>query len=206
LADAVNSPGSKDPATRNIRVGQTLAAAREQKGIAAGEAVAKTRIPKHYLEMIEADNYSMIADQLYLLPFVRRYAAFLGLDPDETALRFVHELQHAEGTPLRPIEPMALSPRRRRESFWRRSRGLLIAAGALAAAALLSFYLEHRPVSRFAPESTTPARVSSSIQAQGTTPAPLANQIEAAPSIVSSGASQSNNSQQPPAARADGQR
>jgi cytoskeletal protein RodZ len=37
--------------------------------------------------MIEADIYSTIADQPYLLPFVRRYAAFLGLDPDRAPIR-----------------------------------------------------------------------------------------------------------------------
>ncbi|HEY2662836.1 MAG TPA: helix-turn-helix transcriptional regulator, partial [Candidatus Binataceae bacterium] len=175
MADADNA-GNEDPA-RSLKVGGALCAAREQQGIAADEAAIKARVPKHYLEMIETDNYSMIADQLYLLPFVRRYAAFLGLDADETALRFVREVQHAEGTPIRAIEPMELTPRRRRrQSFWQRNRRLLIAGGGLIAAAALLYYVEHRRRQQIPRAAASPAAVITSIQAQAAASPPITNQ------------------------------
>ena len=46
--------------------------------------------------MIERSDYGLISDQLYLMPFLRRYAAFLDLDGEEVAMRFVREVQRAE--------------------------------------------------------------------------------------------------------------
>jgi cytoskeletal protein RodZ len=181
VADAGNA-GNDDPSARTLKVGGTLCAAREQQGIAPAEAALKTRIPKHYLEMIETDNYSMIADQLYLLPFVRRYAAFLGLDADETTLKFVREVQHADGTPMRIIEPMELAPRRRRrQSFWQRHRRLLIAGGGLVAALGLLYYVEHRRRHQLPRVETSPTAVRTSILAQAVASSPIADSPTTAP-------------------------
>jgi cytoskeletal protein RodZ len=77
-------------------LGKTLAAARERHGLSRADIVAETRIPAHYIEMIESSDYGLISDSLYLMPFLRRYAAFLDLDGEEVAMRFVREVQRAE--------------------------------------------------------------------------------------------------------------
>ena len=46
--------------------------------------------------MIESDSYDAIPDQLYLLPFFRRYADFLGLDAKKVVSRFICDFEKAE--------------------------------------------------------------------------------------------------------------
>ncbi len=77
-------------------LGKILTGARERRGVSRAQAVAETRIPAHYIDMIESSDYGLISDQLYLMPFLRRYAAFLKLDGEEIAMRFVREVQRAE--------------------------------------------------------------------------------------------------------------
>jgi len=60
------------------------------------EVSERLRIPAQYLTMLEANDYSAIADELYLLPFVRSYAEFLGLDAGALATRFLRGIQPLE--------------------------------------------------------------------------------------------------------------
>jgi cytoskeleton protein RodZ len=98
--------------------------------------VTETRIPAHYIGMIESDNYSAISDQLYLLPFIRRYADFLGLDSEQIAIRFVREVQRAESSVVRISEPI-VDRRQRRDH----SRIWGLAAVALAIIVAAGVYL-----------------------------------------------------------------
>jgi cytoskeletal protein RodZ len=94
-------------------VGQLLVDARTRRGLSADDVTAQTRIPPQYLKAIETDNYGLISDQLYLLPFLRRYAAFVGLDPEDVASRFVHDVQRAETSVVRMSEPITMVSRKR---------------------------------------------------------------------------------------------
>ena len=86
-------PGAESPADPSASaaggksaehsLGAFLAATRERRGLTRDAAVKETRIPAHYIAMIESNNYAAIADQIYVLPFIRRYAQFLGLDAEE---------------------------------------------------------------------------------------------------------------------------
>ncbi|MGH7815114.1 MAG: helix-turn-helix domain-containing protein [Candidatus Binataceae bacterium] len=89
-------------------LGQFLAAARESRGFSRGQIIAEARIPEHYLKMIETGDYHLVSDQLYLVPYLRRYAAFVGLDAEEIAARFVREVQSAETSIVRVSEPFAM--------------------------------------------------------------------------------------------------
>ena len=117
--DAAPSSPSAEPSKAGAEgepsLGRTLAAARERHGLSRADIVAETRIPAHYIEMIESSDYGLISDQLYLMPFLRRYAAFLNLDGEEVAMRFVREVQRAElaAVPPRMSEPLALHDRKR---------------------------------------------------------------------------------------------
>ncbi len=90
-ADSQKAPADGEPG-----LGKILTAARERRGLERAQAAAETRIPAHYIDMIESSDYGLISDQLYLMPFLRRYAAFLKLDGEEIAMRFVREVQRAE--------------------------------------------------------------------------------------------------------------
>ncbi|HKV54331.1 MAG TPA: helix-turn-helix domain-containing protein [Candidatus Binataceae bacterium] len=111
-------------------LGEALTAARERSGFSRDAVVKETRIPADYLRMLENDDYALIADQLYLLPFLRKYAAFLGLDSDETSMRFVREVQRIDNNPppVRMAEPLD-NVRRHRRRNW---SGPAIFAGLIA--------------------------------------------------------------------------
>jgi cytoskeletal protein RodZ len=70
--------------------------------------------------MIETDSYGLISDQLYLVPFLRRYATFLGLDAEDVASRFVRDVQHAEANVVRISQEITMVTRRRRGGAGRR--------------------------------------------------------------------------------------
>jgi cytoskeletal protein RodZ len=97
-------------------LGKFLTAARERRGLAREAIGEETNIPDHYLRMLEDDDYRLISDQLYLLPFLRKYASFLGLDPEEASMRLVREVQRIENNPIpvRVDEPLMSATRNRR--------------------------------------------------------------------------------------------
>jgi cytoskeletal protein RodZ len=89
-------------------LGQIMTMARERRGGSRDQAAVDSNIPGYYLTMIESDDYSSIADQLYLLPFLRRYAIFVELDPEEVASRFIRDVQRADMNATRMSEPIAM--------------------------------------------------------------------------------------------------
>jgi len=81
-------------------VGEGLRQAREARGISLDNARASTGIPLHYLRAMESGAPNLIADEFYLIPFFRRYAYFLELDPAATVAQFLSESQRVdEATP-----------------------------------------------------------------------------------------------------------
>jgi cytoskeletal protein RodZ len=122
-------------------LGQFLTDARKSGGYTPEQVAAETHIPSHYIRAIETDDYGLISDQLYLLPFVRRYAAFVGLDPEDVASRFVHDVQKAESTAAKTNEPIAMITRERRSGGGR----YLVLVIVLIVAAVTGFLMVKRP-------------------------------------------------------------
>jgi len=132
-----------------------VATAREARGFSREQAATASNIPGYYLTMIESDDYSSIADQLYLLPFLRRYATFVGLDAEEVASRFIRDVQRADMNPVRvPGEPISIiSPRK--ELPW----GTIVRAGAVIVVVAIAWFGYRHFVTRKATtaESKAPA-------------------------------------------------
>src|SRR5205814_6873684 len=86
---------------------------REEKGLSLKETEAEARIPAHYLQILEGEgDPRLLADALYLVPFLRAYAVFLGLDPAALIAQFIAAIQRGEpdyGPP--PSKPSRLSSR-----------------------------------------------------------------------------------------------
>jgi cytoskeletal protein RodZ len=103
---------------RKASLGESLIAARERRGLSRENVAEQTHVPVHYLRMLEDDDYRLISDQLYLLPFLRKYASFLDIDQDETAMRLLREVQRLDSSsaPVRLDEP--LEERRHRRRNW----------------------------------------------------------------------------------------
>ena len=87
---------------------------REQKRLSLKDTQTATRIPLRYLEVLEGQgDQSRPADYAYLIPFLRTYAIFLGLDPTTTVTQFIAELQGIESKGVqseRPPLPSRSSP------------------------------------------------------------------------------------------------
>ena len=76
-----------------------LQQAREAKGVSLRETEAATRIPVYYLQLLEGKGDTrLLSDALYLVPFLRTYALFLGLDPAETTAQFVQVFSNKDDT------------------------------------------------------------------------------------------------------------
>jgi cytoskeleton protein RodZ len=120
-SDSIEGPSEvslgsgKGAASREPPLGGFLVETRKRRGLSAEDVVRQTRIPAHYVRMIESTDYRLIADQLYLLPFLRRYASFLGLEAEEVAMRFIREVQRADSNAARMPDPIpVVEPAKRR--------------------------------------------------------------------------------------------
>ncbi len=91
---------------RSRSVGAMLRTAREAREISVGEVAERIRIPAKYLRMLEANDYGAISDEMYLLPFVRSYADFLGLQSGVLSARFLRGIQppQTSGNPVPEVD------------------------------------------------------------------------------------------------------
>ena len=182
-SDAV--PSSEAPragAEAEPSLGKTLSAARERRGVSRDDVARETRVPAHYIDMIERSDYGLISDQLYLMPFVRRYAAFLELDGEEVAMRFVREVQRAEGAAVpRLSEPLTLHDRKR--TPWARVAVVIIVLAAIVVLYVIAsehhrgefgFHRTAPPADSAAPNAALAPAADAPAPAPMTAPAPVA--------------------------------
>ena len=73
---------------RARRTGDVLRQTRLERGITLGEVEQDIRINRTYLEALENARFDVLPAPVYARGFMRSYARYLGLDPDE-ALRAV---------------------------------------------------------------------------------------------------------------------
>jgi len=64
-----------------------LKAARERKGISLQQMAARSRIDLKFLEAIDNGNFSFLPE-LYVKAFLKQYAKTVGLDEEETVIRY----------------------------------------------------------------------------------------------------------------------
>jgi len=86
--------------------------ARTESGKSIEDAVKETKIAKKYLLAIENENFDVFPGETYLLGFLRNYAQFLGLDPDEMVLKYRdYKIQEQPA----PIEQLTAKPKTTRK-------------------------------------------------------------------------------------------
>jgi cytoskeleton protein RodZ len=166
-------------------LGHLITEARERKGMTREQVANEAHLPPHYVKMIETDSYDMISDRLYLVPFLRRYATYLGLDAEEIASRFVSSVQHAEANVVRisqEITMVAKKPGSNRRIVF----AILVAAVVLLLADLAWRRFEEHEASLQAPVAS-PAAMASSAEAPNETlpPASVVTNPEAAQPLSS---------------------
>jgi cytoskeletal protein RodZ len=83
-----------------------LAAARERKGVDLFRAERDTKIRSRYLAALERGDYRELPGAVYTKGFLRNYAVYLGLDPEEVLRQWRRE----RGDQI-PTEPVVVAPR-----------------------------------------------------------------------------------------------
>jgi cytoskeleton protein RodZ len=110
----------------------TLRRAREQRELTIEGAAAEAGIPLRYARLLEGEAPAGpgISDELYLIPFFRRYATALGLSPEDLLPDFLGQVQEL---PPPTAAPLKVRTRARRRAPWR----ALAVVAAIAAATLI---------------------------------------------------------------------
>ncbi|MBV9972664.1 MAG: helix-turn-helix domain-containing protein [Candidatus Eremiobacteraeota bacterium] len=99
-------------------VGAKFRAAREARALSLSEVAEDIHIRAVYLAEIEAENWRAIGAPVYVRGFLRTYARFLGLDPEEAVAEFNATLPAGaaatstadHSSPAAPRAPRGLSP------------------------------------------------------------------------------------------------
>ncbi len=74
-------------------VGETLQLARERKGVDLYRAERDTKIRLRYLSALEDGDYAELPAPVYTQGFLRNYAIYLGLEPDDILERWREEME-----------------------------------------------------------------------------------------------------------------
>ena len=137
-ADDVGRGLSAEPAPG---LSERLYAARERKGVDLYRAERDTKIRARYLEALERGDYKALPGAVYTKGFLRNYALYLGLEPDEVIRDW--RLERGDVREAEPIAvPRPLESPRKGLTF---SPGIiwaaLLTAGVVAFAAYLGMQL-----------------------------------------------------------------
>lgn len=123
-------------------LGEWLRQRREESNISLEQAETDTRIRLRYLEALEAEDFEALPDPVVGRGFLRNYAAYLGLDPQEASERYSVLVSPPEPEPVPDEEtsPFASGPFRplplHDMPSWRPRRAWLIGLIVVVAAVL----------------------------------------------------------------------
>jgi cytoskeletal protein RodZ len=123
------------------RLGETLRAQREKKGITLEQAASDTRIREKFLKGLEDSDYQTLPGTVYTKGFLRNYAEYLELPTEELVVQFHQERDLPEAP--RTFKP--LSPIARRSLIF--TPAVLVPVVVLAGIALFVGYLYYQFVS-----------------------------------------------------------
>jgi cytoskeleton protein RodZ len=125
-------------------IGNTLAEARTRRGVDLDEVHAATGIRPRYLRAIEEEDWNALPEEFYARSFVRKYAEFLGVDPDPLVDEYRRQ-RGTSGSAGAPTSPFARTNSRRADALRRRRKRqavyVWIGTGLLAAAIVVAIVL-----------------------------------------------------------------
>jgi cytoskeletal protein RodZ len=130
----------------------------------------RTKISLRYLEAMEADRFDLLPAPIFAKGFLREYARYVGLSPDEVVNHYlaVHQTEQVE----QPGDATLLAmerKRRKKGKGWTWGLFLLLAGALLLAlVALVSWLVERRsdePAVTAPPQVVSPQPVSQSVAA-----------------------------------------
>src|SRR4029079_16874390 len=95
-----------DPVDPGPSLPDRLTAARERKGVDLIRAERETKIRVRYLSALESGDYRDLPGAVYTKGFLRNYAIYLNLDPEDVLRQWRRESADQAGR-----EPMIVPPR-----------------------------------------------------------------------------------------------
>jgi cytoskeletal protein RodZ len=155
-------PGASDA------LGERFRAAREARGLSLSDVAEQIRIRSLYLAAVEEENWNTIGAPVYIRGFLRTYARFLGIDPEEAVAAF-------NRTQPAPAQPSGLPSREGAErEAPSGTRGSLLIWVAGAVAVLLIAFVVYNELTLRRPEitATLPSPAASPSAEATSSPAP----------------------------------
>jgi cytoskeleton protein RodZ len=119
-----------------LGIGPSLREARIRRGIGLDRVEAATRIRTRYLEAIEDDRWDELPAEAYAKGFLRTYATYLELDPQQYLAAFRENRREIE-EPIAPHAERPYEPRRPRAPLF-----LGVALGLAGVLAVAAWQLE----------------------------------------------------------------
>ena len=160
--------------------GEWLRRQREMREISLRDIADRTKISLRYLEAMEADRFDLLPAPIFAKGFLREYARYVGLSPDDVVNHYlsVHRPEELAGDPKedtkvrskpKPVDP-GPTPMRRNWSY-----GLVLALAGLILLVLVAL------AAWFADRRRDEGPASSNGQAPPSIAAPLPSQAPAVP-------------------------
>ncbi len=115
-------------------IGDTLSEARTRRGVDLDQVHAATGIRPRYLRAIEQEDWDALPEEFYARSFIRKYAAFLGVEPEPLVAEYRRQRGTTGGPGDAPTSPFARTTSRRAEALRRRRarQGVYVWLGAAA--------------------------------------------------------------------------
>jgi hypothetical protein len=126
-------------------LGERLQAAREEREISLEEVAEATRIPLNYLAALEDGSLSVFTSDLHARGFLRNYATFLNLDPEEALDLYDQVRGNPRARKASAPVPAPVTPGQGR-SLWGADLLLGLVVVALLALAGYSVYLRQNHI------------------------------------------------------------
>lgn len=175
------APG--DPEAEGGSFGSWLRRQREMREIHLHEIAERTKISLRYLQAMEQDRFELLPAPVFARGFLREYAKYVGLSPDEVVNYYLSAIGAAADGDEGAAEAPAIRRRGSAASPW--SYGVFLVLGGIllvAVVAYLAFYAEsRRRESRPPPPIAAPPAVAVTPEAA---PPPRAPAVPAAPLVV----------------------
>jgi cytoskeleton protein RodZ len=159
------------PGGRYEGVGHSLKVVRERRDLALADVSARLRIRRPYLEAIEEGRFGELPGAVYVSGFLRQYAEFLGLDPDQVLKSYQAE---SDGAVQRTVLNFPMPrPEERTPRLW------LVVGALVVASVVYALWYRHQEALRVGQDliQAVPSRLADLVPS----PQPIA---PAAPPIV----------------------
>jgi len=99
-------------------LGQKLREARERHNVSLEQVARDTHISKQYLEALEEESFGMIPGETYIVGFLRNYAEYLALNPEELITLYRNLKIQEQPLPMTELLDRGQPRARRRFLLW----------------------------------------------------------------------------------------